>query len=51
MLFLLITIIVMILFSLVASLHAQYFEQDESTDDEYQPLPEDWRKVSIVIGF
>lgn len=31
----------------VASLHAQYFEQDESTDDEYQPLPEDWRKVKI----
>ena len=30
---------------LVASLHAQYFEQDDSTDDEYQPLPEDWRKV------
>jgi len=33
----------------IASLHAQYFEQDESTDDEYQPLPEDWRK-DVAVG-
>ncbi|XP_065070199.1 mesoderm induction early response protein 1-like [Rhopilema esculentum] len=33
----------------IASLHAQYFEQDESTDDEYQPLADDWRK-EVDVG-
>ena len=40
---------------LVASLHAQYFEPEESTDDEGQSLtpapPDEWRKVLINAHF
>eukprot|EP00794_Sanderia_malayensis_P008105 gene8106-8974_t len=33
----------------IASLHAHYFENDDTSDDDYQPLADEWRK-DVAVG-
>ena len=39
------------LFLSVAALNSQYFEGEYSSDDEYQPTADDWKKVSNILIF